>query len=112
MPLVFDTPPAGTWTTWLTGITNGGDISALGTKRYVQYRFKFTTTDTGVSPSVYNIQAHVQPPAPVPIPVSVVTGGGSGGGELSVTDLLMLGLFLLYAHGVSRRRVGIRSQGS
>ena len=109
---VFTTEPAGTWTPWLTGIVNGGDISSLSTKRYVQYRFKFTTTDTDVSPSVYNIQAHVQPPAPVPIPVSVVTGGGSGGGELSALDLLTLGLFLLYIHGVSRRRVGIHSQGS
>jgi len=104
VPLVFNTPPTGTWTPWLTGITNGGDISSLGTKRYVQYRFNLTTSDTAVSPALFNIQANVQPPAPTPIPVSVATGSGSGGGALSAMDLLMLGLFVLYAQG---RKVGL-----
>ncbi len=42
--------PDGTWSSWLTNVSNGGDISSLSGKRYAQYRANLTTNDTGVSP--------------------------------------------------------------
>lgn len=103
--LVFDTPPTGTWTTWVTGISDGGDISSLGTKRYVQYRFRFTTADTDVSPSVMNIQAHVQPPSPTAIPVSVASGSGSGGGAMSWLEVLVMAWGVVLVRKLPGRRV-------
>jgi len=44
--------PDGSWTAWQMGVANGGDISALGTNRYVQYRGNLSTTDTAVSPTL------------------------------------------------------------
>ena len=96
--------PDGSWTAWVTSVANGGDISALGTNQYIQYRANLATTDTSASPALYNIQANVQPPAPTAIPVSVVTTGSSGGGGLGMIDLLTLGLFFIFGRGLSRRR--------
>jgi hypothetical protein len=50
VPLVIDTAPSGTWTPWLLDVSNNVDISALGTKRYVQYRFNYTTNGIGALP--------------------------------------------------------------
>lgn len=47
--------PDGSWTVWQTGIVNGGDISALGTRRYFQYRLNLSTTDTSVTPNLEEI---------------------------------------------------------
>jgi hypothetical protein len=44
--------PDGTWTAWQNNIATGGDISALGTRRYAQYRANFATTDTAVTASL------------------------------------------------------------
>lgn len=93
----------GTWTGWLTSVPNGGDISALGTHRYAQYRFNFTTGDTSISSALFNIQANTAASAPVPIVVAALTGEGSGGGELSLMELMLLNLFVLI--GMGRRRV-------
>ncbi len=94
MPTVtplFATEPGGTWTQWLTGVADGGDISVLGTKRYVQYRINLATSDNTVSPALYNIRAATAPPPPQPVAVSLVTGtGGTGGGALSWLTLLTL----------------------
>ncbi len=51
-----DTPlPDGSWTGWQTGVANGGDISALGSRRYLQYRLNLSTSDTSVSPFLEDI---------------------------------------------------------
>jgi len=47
--------PDGSWTAWQTGIANNGDISTLGSNRYVQYRGNLSTTDTAVSPTLDDI---------------------------------------------------------
>lgn len=47
--------PDGTWTLWQVNIPNGGSISALGAKRYVQYRVNFSTTDNSVTPSFNDV---------------------------------------------------------
>ena len=96
--------PDGTWSAWLTSVPNGGNISSLGTNQYVQYRFNMTTTDTSVSPALFNIQA-LTATLPQATVVAVLAGDGSGGGELSAMDLLMLSLFALISRGMRRRRV-------
>jgi hypothetical protein len=52
--------PDGSWTPWQTGIASGGDISALGSSQYVQYRANLTTTDTTVSPALEDITVNYQ----------------------------------------------------
>lgn len=47
--------PDASWTGWLTSVANGGDISSLGNKQYVQYRATLSTTDTSVTPSLDDI---------------------------------------------------------
>lgn len=47
--------PDGTWTDWTTGVANGGDISTLGSKRYVQYKATLSTTDPTTTPSLENV---------------------------------------------------------
>jgi FG-GAP-like repeat/CARDB/Beta-propeller repeat len=95
--------PDGTWTDWFTGIGNGGDISSLGTRQYVQYRVRISTGDTAVSPALSNIEALTNPSPAQAIPVSVMVGSG-GGGELGVIDLLLLGLATLLFGGGGRVR--------
>ncbi|MFA5840748.1 MAG: hypothetical protein WC847_00520 [Candidatus Paceibacterota bacterium] len=44
--------------TWLpdwTPVLNGGDISAMSGNRYIQYRANFSTTDTAVSATLYDV---------------------------------------------------------
>ena len=45
----------GTWTSWITGVVNGGDISGLGSHRYVQYRVNLSTNDTSVTPTLDDV---------------------------------------------------------
>lgn len=45
----------GTWTSWQTGISTGGDISSLGSHRYVQYKATLTTSDDTVTPSLEDV---------------------------------------------------------
>jgi hypothetical protein len=101
--------PDGSWIpaggSWLTDIANGGDISALGTKRYVQYRFRFATNDTTVSSALYNIRANTQAPPGTATVVSVVADSSSGGGEMGIIELLTLALLVLFG------RRGIRRSG-
>jgi len=47
--------PDGTWTSWITGVANGGDISALGVNRYVQYKANFSTTDSSQAPILNDV---------------------------------------------------------
>ncbi len=47
--------PDGSWTAWQTGIANGGNISALGINRYVQYRANLTTADNTVTPVLQDV---------------------------------------------------------
>ncbi len=47
--------PDGTWTAWQTSVASGADISALGKRRYVQYRANFATTNTAVTASLTQI---------------------------------------------------------
>ncbi|MFA5840752.1 MAG: hypothetical protein WC847_00540 [Candidatus Paceibacterota bacterium] len=47
--------PDGTWTAWSTNITNGGDISVMSGNQYIQYRANFATTNTAISPVLYDI---------------------------------------------------------
>ena len=47
--------PDGTWTSWITGVANGGDISALGINRYVQYKANFSTTDSSQAPILNDV---------------------------------------------------------
>ena len=94
-----------TWTTWVTDVPNGGDISTFGIKRYVQYRIILGTTAAAngrVTPALDNVQALTNPYAGASQSVSVLEGSGSGGGELSPMDLLLLSLFALY--GLNRNR--------
>jgi hypothetical protein len=104
--------PDGTWTTWLTGFTNGSDISALGTNRYVQYRINLGTTTAAnglVTPQLNNIEALTLPFAGPSQAISITVGdSGSGGGALSTMDLWVLSLFFLVGHGM-RRTARIRS---
>lgn len=95
---------ASTWTIWYTGIASGGDISVLGTHRYVQYRVNLVSTDGNVTPELYSIQANTSPAPATSTPVAVVvgSGGAGGGGELGIIELLFLSLAGLL--GVSHRR--------
>ncbi len=43
------------WTAWTTGLADGADISALGSKRYIQYRANFSTTDVSASPLLNSV---------------------------------------------------------
>ena len=45
------------WTDWSahTAVVNGADISALGDRRYVQYRLRMTSSDVSLSPSLRDI---------------------------------------------------------
>ncbi|MFZ4648401.1 MAG: fibronectin type III domain-containing protein [Patescibacteria group bacterium] len=47
--------PDGSWTGWLSGLTNGGNISSLGSHRYVQYKINLSTSNTSVSPSISDV---------------------------------------------------------
>ena len=49
--------PDAAWTAWedVAGIANGGDISVLGSGRYVQYRANMSTSDTSVTPLLRDI---------------------------------------------------------
>ncbi len=47
--------PDGTWTDWLTGITNGGSLASFQNYRYLQYRLNFSTENVSVSSSLNNI---------------------------------------------------------
>jgi hypothetical protein len=47
--------PDGSWTSWQTGISNGGDISALGTRRYIQYRANLSTSNTARTPELADL---------------------------------------------------------
>jgi hypothetical protein len=44
--------PDGTWTSWLTNLSNGGDVSSLVGKRYVQYKANLATSDGNVTPTL------------------------------------------------------------
>ncbi|HKJ22506.1 MAG TPA: VCBS repeat-containing protein, partial [Gammaproteobacteria bacterium] len=90
-----DTTSAGdsTWTGWLNGVADGGDISSLnnsGIHQYLQYRANLSTTDNTATPSLFSIEAGTQAPPPQQTVVSVVGGSGSGGGGLGVLDLLVM----------------------
>lgn len=95
--------PDGSWTSWFTGIANGGAISALGTNRYVQYRINPATANTAVTPALFNIQANTLPPSGTPTTVSVVVGAGGGGGGLGPMDVVMMSLIALLGRGLGRR---------
>ena len=102
-----DTPiPDATWilgsTGWYTGIAAGGDISVLGTRRYVQYRVNLSSTNSTLTPALYSIQANTSPAPATAIPVAVVVGAGGGGGELGIVELLIMSVAA--AMGGSRRR--------
>ena len=43
--------PDGTWTSWVTGIANGGSISALNGNRYFQYRLNLSSTNNTATPT-------------------------------------------------------------
>ncbi|PIR75379.1 MAG: hypothetical protein COU34_03090, partial [Candidatus Magasanikbacteria bacterium CG10_big_fil_rev_8_21_14_0_10_43_9] len=45
----------GSWTSWTTGVASGGDISALGTHRYIQYRANLSTSDITKTPTLDDI---------------------------------------------------------
>jgi len=47
--------PDETWTAWQTNVSSGGDISSLGSKRYIQYKANLSTTDISVTPSLDDI---------------------------------------------------------
>ena len=47
--------PDGSWTDWTTNIANGGSISALSGKQYIQYRANFSTSDTSVTPTLSSV---------------------------------------------------------
>ncbi|MDD2766713.1 MAG: beta-propeller fold lactonase family protein [Candidatus Moranbacteria bacterium] len=47
--------PDGSWTSWTTGVANGGDISSLSGNQYMQYRANFSTTDPSVSPTLDSV---------------------------------------------------------
>jgi hypothetical protein len=52
-----DTPtPDGTWSGWL-GAGNGEDLNALigTTTKYIQYRFRLTTSQSGIGPAVQDV---------------------------------------------------------
>ena len=79
----------------------------------MQYRVHLGTTSAAdglVTSELDNIEALTDPsPGPSQAISITVGGGGSGGGALSAMDLLMLGLFVLYIHGVNRRGLaGVR----
>ena len=102
--------PDNTWTPWATNIAVNGDISSLGTNRYVQYRVVLGTNDVTASPELDNIEAHKLPPGTDQYSVVSVQGGNnSGGGEINLMDLLALGLFLVYGRSRASRRVGAES---
>ncbi len=48
--------PDGTWTAYTTNVASGGSISALGSKRYVQYRANLSTTNTASTPTLDQVQ--------------------------------------------------------
>ena len=93
-----DTPtPDASWDSascgsWCTGIAPGGDISFLGTNRYVQYRINLVSTDGNLTPALYSIQANTSPAPATATPVAVVVGSGGGGGELGIIELLFMSL--------------------
>ena len=100
-------PNLGTWTSWLTSVPTGGDISSLGSYQYVQYKFNLATTNAAVTPAIYYVQALTNPPANLPVVASVVVGdSGGGGGELNPLDLMFLCILALFSWG--RRRYVIR----
>ncbi len=44
--------PDESWTSWQTGIVNGGGIPSLNGNRYVQYRANLSTSDNAISPTL------------------------------------------------------------
>jgi hypothetical protein len=67
------TTPDGSWTGWMTNVASGGDISTLGSHRYVQYQVNLDTTDTSLTPILNDISVHYTAASPQ---VNVVAGGG------------------------------------
>ena len=65
--------PDGTWTGWQTGVLSGGDISALGSQRYVQYRANLSTTDTTVTPTLNSLTVNWTSAV-----ANDITGSGTG----------------------------------
>ncbi len=100
--------PDGSWTlggAWYTGISAGGDISALGTNRYVQYKVNLSSTNSNLTPALYSIQANTAPAPATATPVAVVVGAsGGGGGELGIIELLIMSLAAGMFGGARRRR--------
>lgn len=48
--------PDETWTDWMNGVADGGDISTLSDNRYIQYRVNFTANgDRSLSPDLLDI---------------------------------------------------------
>ncbi|MBP6884172.1 MAG: hypothetical protein KBC06_02985, partial [Candidatus Pacebacteria bacterium] len=45
----------GSWTSWLTNVSTGGDISSLGSHQYFQYRANLASSDDSVTPSLQDI---------------------------------------------------------
>lgn len=97
------------WTPWVTGVVSDGDISALGTHRYVQYRANLASLDPTMTPELDSIEANKLPPGPQYSVVSVSGGGGSGGGALGIPDLLLLAVFTLFGRRGMRRWREVRS---
>jgi len=99
-----DTPtPDGSWVLY-QGITPNGDISALGTRRYVQYLVNLSSTNTNLTPALYSIQANTSPAPATATPVAVVIGSGGGGGGLGIIELLIMSLAAAIGGGARRRR--------
>ena len=91
------------WTTWVTDIAPGGDISTLLTHRYVQYRAVFTPSTTQTqSPTLDDIEANKLPPGPQYATVSVSAGGGSGGGALGWLEVMILMFLIMLTRGHKR----------
>lgn len=47
--------PDGSWTAWQLGVADLGDITALGSNTYAQYRVNLATTDTSITPLLDDI---------------------------------------------------------
>jgi hypothetical protein len=86
--------PDASWTAWLTDIADGGDISPLGSNRYIQYRADLSTSDIKTTPALEDINASVQnaqgDPTETTISLSTRNGrsAGSGGGALNLIMLI------------------------
>ena len=65
--------PDGTWTGWQTSVASGGDISALGSQRYVQYRANLSTTNTASTPTLNSLTVSWTSPV-----ANDIIGSGTG----------------------------------